>query len=59
MAPFDATNVIDFESTASRKPFSPVKAIVLDPIHPDGTERARMWVHANAVQVWEQNFKAA
>jgi len=36
----------------TRKTFAPSSLMVLDPIHPTGPERARVFVHANAAPVW-------
>ena len=41
----------------SPKTFTPVRAIVLDPIHPVGPERSRVFVHANAAPVWNNAFR--
>ncbi len=59
MAPFDASAAFEAEFTGQVLPnFIPVDAIVLDPIHPEGDERARLFVHPNAVSVWEHRYAA-
>ncbi|WP_293288371.1 hypothetical protein [Oricola sp.] len=39
------------------KTFPAARAIVIDPIHPVGPERARVFSHPNAAPVWERAFK--
>jgi hypothetical protein len=34
--------------------FTPARAVVIDPIHPAGKERSRVFAHANAAPVWER-----
>jgi len=59
MAPFDASAAFEAEFTGQVLPKNePVEAIVLDPIHPEGTERARMFAHPNAITVWEERYAA-
>lgn len=36
----------------TQKTFAPSSLMVLDPIHPTGPERSRVFVHANAAPVW-------
>lgn len=38
----------------TQKTFTPARAIVIDPIHPTGPERARVFSHPNAAPVWEK-----
>ncbi|WP_263288980.1 hypothetical protein [Oricola cellulosilytica] len=36
------------------KTFTAARAIVLEPIHPGGRERSRVFAHPNAAPVWER-----
>ena len=39
------------------KTFPASRAIVIEPIHPVGRERSRVFSHPNAAPVWERFFK--
>lgn len=54
MAPFDATSTnYPISTSLKATKIKSFRAIVLDPIHPEGNERARLYSHPNAVNVWE------
>ena len=59
MAPFDAHSTFDtFSDVTPKKLFTPVDATIIAPRDPNGTERARVFVHPNAAPVWEGRYFA-